>query len=152
MSSITNSLFACNNQFSLRYNPFVTKHLAIFKGDGAEKILSGEKTIESRFSKAKLVPFGVISAGDLVYIKPSGKDIIGQFRVKKVISYDGLTPQDLEEVKKTFGGPIGQGNEYWENKKGCRYATLIFIGDCARFITSPVKLTKKDLRGWVVLN
>ncbi len=66
------------------------KHLAIFKGDGGEKILTGEKLIETRFSKSKIPPFGVISTGDLVYIKPSGGDIIGQFRVKKVIFFDGL--------------------------------------------------------------
>ena len=66
------------------------KHLAIFKGRGAELILTGEKSIESRFSKRKDPPFGLISSGDLVYIKLSGKDIIGQFRVKKVIFFDGL--------------------------------------------------------------
>lgn len=130
----------------------MTKHLAIFKGEGASEILSGKKTVESRFSRFKLAPFGMISTGDLVYIKPSGKDIIGQFRVKKVIFYDGLTGQDLEDIRKTFGRPIGQGNEYWQSKKGSRYGTLIFIGDSSEFITSPVKIPKKDLRGWVVLN
>ncbi|KKQ35404.1 MAG: hypothetical protein US51_C0006G0001, partial [Microgenomates group bacterium GW2011_GWA2_37_6] len=53
------------------------KHLAIFKGDGAEKILTGKKTIESRFSKNKIAPYGVVSAGDLVYMKLSGGAIIG---------------------------------------------------------------------------
>lgn len=129
----------------------MTKHLAIFKGDGAEKILSGQKKIESRFSRSRISPFGAISAGDLVYIKPSGEEIIGQFRVKKVIFYDGLNDQDLEDIKKTFGGPIGQGNDYWKAKKGCKYGTLIFIGDSNRFITAPLKYPKKDLRGWVVL-
>ena len=104
----------------------MVRHLAIFKGDGADKILSGEKTIESRFSKSRIAPFGLISSGDLVYIKPSGKDIIGQFRVKKVIFFDL--------------GPIQH-----------RYVTLIFIGESTRFITSPIKLKKKDQRGWVVL-
>lgn len=103
------------------------KHLAIFKGGAGEKILSGEKIIESRFSKVKKAPFGEVCAGDLVYIKPSGKDIIGQFRVKKVCYFED------PEIKQA------------------RYATFIFIGDSARFITSPVKIPKKDLRGWVVL-
>lgn len=128
------------------------KHLAIFKGDGGELILSGQKTVEPRFSKAKNPPFGAIGSGDLVYIKPSGKDIIGQFRVKKVIFYDGLTDNDLEEIKKTFGEGILQGIDYWEEKKGSKYGTLIFIGDSSRFITSPIRPSKKDLRGWVVLD
>lgn len=101
------------------------KHLAIFKGNGGEMILTGQKTIESRFSRAKIAPFGQISSGDLVYIKPSGKEIIGQFKVKKVVFID---------------------------KANGKYVTLIFIGESSRFLTAPLKIPKKDLRGWVVLD
>lgn len=124
------------------------KHLAIFKGEGAELILSGKKTIESRFSKRRDVPFGQISSGDLVYIKPSGKDIIGQFRVKKVIFFDGL---EIGEIRERWSKELAVGEDYWKNKENSRYGTLIFIGQVDQFITSPVKLPKKDLRGWVVL-
>lgn len=127
------------------------KHLAIFRGNGGELILSGEKTIESRFSRMKLPPFEQISSGDLVYIKPSGKEIIGQFRVKKVIFYDGLEAGDVREIGKIYGKKIAMDNEYWLKKEGSKYGTLIFIGESSRFITSPVKIPKKDLRGWVVL-
>lgn len=115
------------------------KHLAIFKGRGADKILSGEKTIESRFARRRIPPFGVISSGDIVYIKRSGRDIIGQFKVKRVIFFDGV---DAAEVKKNYGQ---------EAKENCKYGSLIFIGQSSRFITSPIKIKKKDLRGWVVL-
>mgnify|MGYP001582446663 CR=1 FL=1 len=127
------------------------KHLAIFKGEAGERILSGKKTIESRFSRVKNPPFGLIGSGDLVYIKPSGKEIIGQFRVKKVIFFDGLDTLDLEELKKRYGKELSEDMEYWEKNKTPRYCSLIFIGDSSRFITSPIKIPKKDLRGWVVL-
>lgn len=128
------------------------KHLAIFKGGGAEKILSGKKTVESRFARSKIAPFGVITCGDLVYIKPSGGQIIGQFRVKKVICYDGLDKGDLEEIKERYGKEIATDAAYWKGKSNAKYATLIFIGDSSRFITSPIKPIKKDLRGWMVLD
>ncbi|MBI2018902.1 ASCH domain-containing protein [Candidatus Daviesbacteria bacterium] len=127
------------------------KHLAIFKGDGAKKILSGKKTIESRFSKRRNPPFGQIATGDLVYIKPSGEDIIGQFRVKKVIFYDGLDLSDLSNLRKRYGRQLAAGEGYWQQKQDSRYGTLIFIGEVDPFITSPIKFPKKDLRGWVVL-
>ncbi|MBI2085971.1 hypothetical protein HYT74_01375 [Candidatus Daviesbacteria bacterium] len=127
------------------------KHLAIFKGNGGEEILLGKKTIESRFSKAKNPPFGHISSGDLVYIKPSGEEIIGQFRVKKVIFFDGLEQNDLDNLKNKYGKELAVDESYWINKNTSKYATLIFIGDSARFITSPIKIKKSDLRGWVVL-
>lgn len=127
------------------------KHLAIFKGEGAEKILNGKKTIESRFAKGKIAPYGVISRGDLVYIKTSGGDIIGQFRVQKVIFFDGLEPADIKEIKKSYGERLNLDSGYWKGKENCKVGTLIFIGDCIRFLTSPIKIPKKDLRGWVVL-
>lgn len=127
------------------------KHLAIFKGDGVEAILSGKKTIESRFSKARIAPYGMISAGDSVYIKPSGGEIVGQFKVKKVIFYDGVEVEDFKEIKEKYGKQIAIEEDYWKEKENCRFGTLIFIGSSTRFITSPIKLKKKDLRGWVVL-
>lgn len=129
----------------------MTKHLAIFSGNAAELILEGKKTVESRFSKFKIAPFGMISVGDLVYIKPSGEDIIGQFRVKKVIFYDGLDLSDLSNFRRRYGRKLAVGKDYWQQKKDSRYGTLIFIGEVDPFITSPIKFLKKDLRGWVVL-
>ena len=128
------------------------KHLAIFKGDGGELILLGKKTIETRFSRRKDPPFAQISSRDLVYIKPSGKDVIGQFKVKKVIFYDGLDEDDIEEIRLKYARFIAGDAQYWKQKLGAKYATLIFIGSSSRFITAPIKIPKKDLRGWVVLN
>ena len=127
------------------------KHLAIFRGRAGELILSGRKTIESRFSRVKNPPFGVIGSGDLVYIKPSGKEIIGEFRVKKVIFFDGLNADDLSDLRKKYGSKLAVEEEYWDRIAKAHFGTLIFIGDSSRFITSPVKFPKKDLRGWVVL-
>lgn len=127
----------------------MTKHLAIFKGEAGQLILSGKKKVESRFSKRKDPPFAKVSSGDLVYIKPTGKDIIGQFRVKKVIFYDGV---DILDIRKRYGKDLAVDEAYWKGKENAKYGTLIFIGDSATFITSPVKLSKKDLRGWVVLD
>lgn len=128
------------------------KHLAIFKGEVGEKILLGKKTIESRFSRVKNPPFGLISQGDLVYIKPSGKEIIGQFRVKKVIFFDGLDAFDVSQIREQYDKELAEDQDYWDKVKASRYGSLIFIGDCTRFITSPIKIKKTDLRGWVVIN
>ncbi len=129
----------------------MTKHLAVFTKGVGEKILSGEKTMESRFSSRKIPPFGAISSGDWVYIKTSGEDIIGQFRVQKVFFFDGLSDMDLKTIEKDYGKEISAENSYWEIKKNAKYGTLIFIGEVDPFITAPIKFSKKDLRGWVVL-
>lgn len=132
------------------------KHLAIMRKSAIEAILSGVKTVETRFSKNKIAPFGVVSAGDLVYIKPPGEEIVGQFRVKKVFSFEGLTESDVEKIFTDYGQQISVGNkkedeQYYRDKKASMVGTLIFIADSERFITSPIKVKKKDLRGWMVL-
>ncbi len=128
------------------------KHLAIFSVGIGEKILNGEKTIESRFSRAKIAPFGIVSNGDLVYIKPAGEEIIGQFRVKKVISFEGLDLDDLSNIKEQYGEFLAVSEDFWDQHQAAKYGTLIFIGESNKFITSPIKIPKKDLRGWVVLD
>lgn len=132
------------------------KHIAIMDKPTIEAILQGKKTIETRFSKNKIVPFGVVSTGDLVFMKPPGGDVIGQFRVKKVFSFQGLTPEDIEKIFQDYGEKIFIGDKegdekYLKNKKDSLFGTLIFISASERLITSPVTLKKRDMRGWVVL-
>ncbi len=124
----------------------ITKHLAIFRKDILEQILAGQKKVESRFSQHKIAPFGKVSMGDIVYIKPPGEEIKGQFRVKKVIYFDGLTKEDVELIKSEWDLDL------WVNGSTPNYATLIFIDRVEQFITSPLQIKKKDLRGWMVLD
>lgn len=115
-----------------------------------ESILSGVKTIETRFSLHKIVPFGVVGVGDIVYLKPPGEEIVGQFSVKKVIFYEGLTLDDLGYLSHLYQKEIAASEDYWEKKKEAKFGTLIFISESERFITSPVKIKKSDQRGWMV--
>lgn len=121
-----------------------------------EAILFGQKSIETRFSQRRIPPFGVIGRGDLVYMKLPGAEVVGQFRVKRVIFFDGLDVIDIENIFKQYkdlfsGGNLEEDEKYQQDRLNCKFASLIFIADSERFITSPIKISKKDLRGWVVL-
>lgn len=61
-------------------------HVAIMKKSWGlvPKILSGEKTIESRWYKTKRAPWGKIFAGDTVYFKNSGEPVTVVIEVEKV--------------------------------------------------------------------
>ena len=52
-------------------------HLVILKKPYLEAILSGRKTIESRFTKTKRPPFGQIEAGDRLFLKLSSGPVCG---------------------------------------------------------------------------
>ena len=137
--------------------PKMKKHLAIFTLSVAEQILAGEKTIETRFSQHKVAPFGQVEVGDLVFIKPVGQDLAGQFWVEKVISFQGLNTDDWKLIKENYGQKLSLGSKeedekFFKEKAEANFGTLIFIGRVERFLTSPIKIEKKDRRGWIVLD
>ena len=134
----------------------VKKHLAILSKEAVKRIFEGKKTVETRFSMSKIAPFGAVSSGDLIFIKPPGQEIAGQFLVKKVISFENLDDEDWKIIMENYGEKISFGakeldDKYFKAHKNARYGTLIFISRVEQFITSPIKIAKKDLRGWMVL-
>ncbi len=124
-------------------------HLAIFTPATVKQLFSGKKTIEIRLSQRKIPPFNEVSVGDLVYIKPLKGDVEGRFLVKKVISFESPTEEDLEFLNKKYTKKSLQNLNLKTNQ---RFITVIFLDQVEQFITSPVKIEKKDLRGWMVLD
>lgn len=122
------------------------KHLAIFSKEHIIEVFSGKKELEIRVSQKRIAPFGVVNVGDLVYIKPSGDDVLGQFTVKKVISFEGIEESDWKVLKNIYTKDFKL-----KYKKNIKFITLIFMDQIEKFITSPIKVTKGDSRAWVVL-
>lgn len=126
-----------------------TVHLAVLIEPYLGYILDGRKTIESRFSKNRSPPYGSVSVGDTVLLKRSGGPVVGAFRVADVISYD-IGPGDLQEIKDGYGAALCVDRNFWRQKSGARFATLMKIKMPVSF--EPVTVEKKDRRGWVVLS
>jgi ASC-1-like (ASCH) protein len=61
-------------------------HVAILRKSSQllEKILAGEKKIESRLCSARFSPWDRISTGDTIYFKYSGMPVEAKAKVKKV--------------------------------------------------------------------
>lgn len=133
------------------------KHLAIFTRNAIKAIVSGQKTVETRFSKKKIAPFGMVNVGDIIYMKPPGEELSGQFVATKVISIEGLDEKDWEWIKTEFGqkisfGSVAEMKNYYKEHEGSKFATIIQMGKIEQFVTSPIKIEKRDLRGWMVLD
>jgi len=126
------------------------RHLAVFNKEYAEKIFSGQKKIEGRFSKIKIPPFTSVSAGDEVLIKIPGEKIVGQLVVDRVIYFDHPTKEEFELIKKKYSRELAIDKSFWLDREKINYITLMFIRTVNKFIVPPV-IKKKDLRPWVVL-
>jgi len=78
----------------------MVKHLAIFNAQDAQKIFSGKRKIEGRFSQIKIPPFAKVSKGDIVLVKVGGEKIIGQFIVDRVLYFDHPRQEEFKGIRK----------------------------------------------------
>jgi hypothetical protein len=105
-------------------------HIAIMKKSWGliPKIVSGEKTIESRWYQTRRAPWGKIAPGDTVYFKNSAEPVTAQATVAKVLQFSINSIADAEHVVQTYGKLIALVNpspRAWG--KLPRYCILIFL-------------------------
>ncbi|MDO8488232.1 MAG: ASCH domain-containing protein [bacterium] len=104
-------------------------------GDLIPRILSGQKKIESRWSKHKISPWNKVQPGDIVYFKNSGGPIIARAQVDKVIQFDNLTPPKVKGILSQYRVEAAYN---WAKQKKC--CVLIFLKNSQS--VKPFKINK----------
>jgi len=111
----------------------IMHHLAIMRKSWGllPKILTGEKTIESRWYKNKYSPWDKINKGDIVYFKNSGEPVTVKTEVFDILQYAGLKPERVREILQEYGAKnglsINEIDKYYEMFKEKNYCLLIFL-------------------------
>lgn len=109
------------------------QHVAIMRKSWGltDKILSGEKVIESRWYKFKRPPWNQIKTGDTIYFKNSGEPVKIKAQVSKVLQFDNLTPSRVKEILQKYGkedgidgGDLPKFGQLFKDKK---YCMLIYL-------------------------
>jgi ASC-1-like (ASCH) protein len=126
------------------------RHLAIFIGNTIEDILAGRKTIESRFTVNKVLPYRSVAKGDEILLKKSGGDIIGRVYVDNVLYYEDFGVKGLSEFRKMYSEDLCVDESFWEEKNRSKFVSLIFLRDPERFVAT-IKFKKHDRRPWVII-
>ena len=89
------------------------KHIVILKKKYYDMILSGTKTIESRFSANKIVPYNKVDVGDILYLKETGKDVSVKAIVSDVKFFE-LNADIVEDIRIKYGKDIGEEDKkFW---------------------------------------
>ncbi len=110
-------------------------HVAIMKKSWQliPKILSNEKTIESRWYKNRAAPWDRVQVGDTIWFKNSGELVTAQARVGKVLQFQDFTANEVRGLYRKYGEAIGVPKEkhaQWAKSKiGTRkhYCILMFL-------------------------
>ena len=124
-------------------------HLAILSKHRKllSKILSGEKTIESRWYKFKKTPYENISVNDNIYFKESGEPAATTAKVSKVLFFNDLNESKINEILNEYGKQIGVSKSYAFELVGKNFCTLIFIDN-----VKSIKPFQIDKTGYGVMN
>jgi len=125
-------------------------HLAILSGNYLKKIIEGEKIIESRFSKNRYPPYGVIKEGDIIFLKQSSQEIKALCLAKKISFYGPLRRGQAKNIMLSNIVELCVKKEFIELKKDSKFATLIWLGNIKEI--NPLIINKHDRRAWIVFN
>ncbi len=122
-------------------------HLALMVEPYLSLIVDGKKTIESRFSTKRIIPFNKISNGDIVVLKKSGGSIAAVFEAEAVMFRQIESKNDIEAIKKDYGKELCLEENFWKRKKDAKYVTLIRIGHLQAI--SPIVVNKANRQSWL---
>ena len=126
-----------------------TKHIAILRQPFFDMVLSGEKSIESRWSMKKIAPYNKVKIGDEILLKLTGQPVTAIAKVKYVKYYE-LTPDIVEQIRVKYGKEIGTDKfEDWQSTLKKKYCTLIWLENIKRI--SPINVPKSNGAGWLIV-
>jgi hypothetical protein len=97
------------------------------------KILSREKTIESRWYSSRFAPWDRIKARETIYFRDAGCPVTAKATVSKVLQYADCTEDNVREIIAEHGGRGGiafsspEAAFKWAGKK--KYCILVFLCD-----------------------
>ncbi len=123
------------------------EHVAIVKKSWKviDNILSGDKTIESRWYLSRFSPWDKVKTGETVYFKNSGEPVTVISKVEKVLQFAGLNQAKVKAILNEFGGVggicVSDPKKSFERNKGKKYCILVFLKDAKK--TKPFEVDKK---------
>lgn len=135
------------------------EHLAVMRESWGlmQKIISGEKRVESRWYKTKYPPFDRIKTGDTIYFKDSGKPVTIKAEVAGVKQFAGLTPEKVKQILKEYGSADGLGindiNKFYKMFKNKKYCIIISLKNPQKI--KPFNINKKcygAMASWICVD
>lgn len=124
-----------------------------------EKILTSEKTIESRWYKIKSRPWGQIAPGETIYFKNVGEPVAIKATTDLVLQFENLTSAKVKEILGKYGKEDGLGispadfEKYYQMFKDKKYCLIIFLKDPQK--VEPFKINKSGfgaMTAWITVD
>lgn len=135
------------------------EHLAIMRKSWGltQKILNGQKKIESRWYSVKYRPWDNIKEGEIIYFKNSSEPVRLKAEVSKVMQFTDLTPNRVKDILDEYGNDDGLEKEkipeFFERFKDKKYCMLLFLKNPQEI--KPFEIDKKGfgaMSAWIMVD
>lgn len=155
----SNTFVTCRSWVQIPPSALIMYHLAIMRKSWGllPKILTGEKTIESRWYKNKYSPWDKIKKGDIIYFKNSGEPVTIKTKVSKIIQYPDLTSPKAKQILQKYGArdglDIDEIDKYYQMFKDKNYCLLVFLRNPQKI--KPFNIDKSGfgaMSAWITVN
>lgn len=134
------------------------EHLAIMRKSWrlTQKILSGEKSIESRWYKSKRDAYNKINIDDIIYFKDSGEPVKIKCKVSRLVKFSDINQDKVMKILSIYGKEDGikesEVKKFFKLFKDKKYCVLIFLKDVKK--VKPFYINKKgfgSMTSWITL-
>ena len=130
-------------------------HLMIVHPKYVGPILCGQKLIEARLGTSRRAPYNRVEPGDVVYIKPTSKQVAAKAIVHRVDQYEGLDHEDIIRLREIYNDRVLGDESFWDAKADATYATFITLEKVALLSDErsvPEELLVPSRNAWRVLS
>jgi ASC-1-like (ASCH) protein len=131
------------------------EHIAVLKPKWklAEKIISGKKTIESRWYMTRRAPWGRIRKGETVYFK-EGKYVSVKATVSDVLQTE-VDNRKIKELLEKYSKKLGIADiqSVFSRRKNKKYCILVFLADARRI--EPFQINRRgfgNMSAWICVD
>jgi len=127
----------------------IRHHLAVVRKQYLAMIASGQKRIECRILRRRLVPFQAVDTGDRVWFKQRCGPILATAKAERVRWQTLHDHRQFESIRRRYGRQICAESGFWPTEDGVWHVGLIWLKDVE--VCTPIWIEKTDRRAWVVL-
>jgi len=125
-------------------------HVAVMHEPYLSLVITGAKSIESRFSRNRVAPYGYAQDGDVVALKRQSGPVVALAWVKEVRQYE-LDAAIRRHLRASYAGELcAEDDHFWRTRQAARFATLLWLYEVLE--VEPLNIVKRDRRGWVALD
>lgn len=131
-------------------------HLAFMHGKYLDMILSGQKTVESRFMLTNRDhPAFKCQPGHYIAFKRSGGDAEARALAGAVHNFYDLQPEEVDRIRLDWNDCIMADDAFWEKKRNSKRAVLIELQEVLSIKIEKIAFDyipfNQRLAGWTIL-